>query len=407
MLSTLIPLFDKDMRVSAYSIFAQKENYLLFPSYLGTGRNDGAGNITGMEVINSVGMDTLAPDADIFVPVNSIAIFAAIDEQCQVSPNRIALLFDNTITTDALYYGRLKELKDQGFKLAIRKLQVSEYESYKEILSLMDYIYLDCKKVDVTKAKIYFNQVHPNIRIVVGNVESMDTFESLKDDSAFSMFEGEFYRIPVTKGEKGVSPLKTTYLELLNVVNDVDFELTKAADVIGRDTALVVELLKMVNRMTVNAGITSIRHATAMLGQKELKRWINTAVTKQLCADKPSEVMRVSLLRAKFAELLAKDFEQEMNAQELFLMGLFSVLDLVLDMPMEEALAKLKVSKQINAALVEDSGEFAQVYDFIIAYEKADWQEVSRLMLLGRIDMARISDAYVEAVRWYRELVSA
>lgn len=93
--------------------------------------------------------------------------------------------------------------------------------------------------------------------------------------------------MPVTKGEAKVSPLKVNYIELLNIVNEPDFDLTKAADVIGRDTALVISLLKMVNHMTVNSEITSIRHAAAMLGQKELKKWINTAVTSQLCADRP------------------------------------------------------------------------------------------------------------------------
>ena len=72
--------------------------------------------------------------------------------------------------------------------------------------------------------------------------------------------------------------------------------------------------------MTVNSEITSIRHAAAMLGQKELKKWINTAVTSELCADKPNEVTRLSLLRAKFAENLAPAFEMAGHSSELFLM---------------------------------------------------------------------------------------
>lgn len=79
----------------------------------------------------------------------------------------------------------------------------------------------------------------------------------------------------------------------------------------------------MVNRMTVNSGITTIRHAAAMLGQKELKRWINTAVVNQLYADKPSEITRLSLIRAKFAENLAPLFQLQNKTEELFLMGLF------------------------------------------------------------------------------------
>ena len=112
--------------------------------------------------------------------------------------------------------------------------------------------------------------------------------------------------------------------------------MTKAADIIGRDTALVISLLKMVNRIAVNSEITSIRHAAAMLGQRELKKWINTAVANKLYADKPNEITRLSLLRAKFAENLASSFGLAAQGSELFLMGLFSVLDVILEKPMLE-----------------------------------------------------------------------
>ena len=208
--------------------------------------------------------------------------------------------------------------------------------------------------------------------------------------------------MPVTKGEAKVSPLKVNYIELLNIVNEPDFDLTKAADVIGRDTALVISLLKMVNHMTVNSEITSIRHAAAMLGQKELKKWINTAVTSQLCADRPNEIM----LRAKFAENLATVFEMGGQAGELFLMGLFSVLDLIINKPMEEALKMVKVSKEIEEALIEDKGHFAPVLEFVKQYESANWQEIDRTMLLNHMDSKQVYDAYITALRWYRDLFS-
>jgi EAL and modified HD-GYP domain-containing signal transduction protein len=194
------------------------------------------------------------------------------------------------------------------------------------------------------------------------------------------------------------------YLELMNIVNDNDYELTKAADIIGRDTALVVELLKVVNRIAVNSEVTSIRHAAAILGQKELKRWINTVITKELCADKPNEISRISLLRAKFAECLAPSFELAGKSSELFLMGLFSVLDIILNMKMEDALKKVNVSKEISDALLDQKGEFAEIFDFMIAYENADWQEVFRQMIMKNISDDEIYDAYTQTVCWYRDM---
>ena len=407
MLATLIPLFDENVAVRAYSLFAQKKNFLLNPSLLGTGSNDGAANIAGLDIIDSMGIETLSVDCDIFVEVNNISIFSDINSGVHASHERLVLLVDPTITPDAMYINRLNELKKMGYKMAIRKLPVSSFEQYSEILLLMDYILLDHKKINISNAKVFFGKFYPNIRLCAVNVDSQEEFDKLKADGGYELYEGHFFRVPVTKGEEEVAPLKVNYIELLNLVNDSDFELTKAADVIGRDTALVISLLKMVNRMTVNSEITSIRHAAAMLGQKELKKWINTAVANEMCADKPNEITRLSLLRAKFAENLAPIFEMAGFSQELFLMGLFSVLDLILDKPMAEALNLVKVSKNISEALINDKGEFALVLDFILQYEQASWQEVSRQMLLKNIDIDQVYDAYTASLQWYRDLFIA
>ena len=407
MLATLVPLFDETMAVGAYSLFAQKKNYLLNPSLLGTGSFDGAGTIAGLDIIQSMGIETISADKEVFVEVNNISIFSDIDEQCSAPHERLVLLCDNTVTPDEMYVKRLKELKEKKYKLAIRKLPVAKFEVYRQVLLLMDYILLDHKKIDISKAKIYFAKIYPNIKLCAVNVNSQEDFDTLKKDGGYDLYEGEFFRVPVTRGQSEVAPLKTNYIELLNLVNDSDFDLTKAADVIGRDTALVISLLKMVNRMSVNSEITSIRHAAAMLGQKELKKWINTAVTNELCADKPNEITRLSLLRAKFAENLAPVFEMAIHSSELFLMGLFSVLDIILEKPMEEALEMVKVSRNIREALVDHKGDLSQVLDFVIQYEKASWQEVSRQMVLKNIEIDQVYDAYTKSLRWYRDLFAA
>lgn len=404
MLATLIPFFDKDMKVCAYSLFSQKTNLLLNPAFQSSAVNDGAARVEGLDILQNIGIDTLSPGTDVFVPVGSIAVFSDIESQSDAMLGRLVLLFDNSIANTSDYQERLRQLKQKGYKLAIRKLPVTQLEDYKEILTLMDYIILDYKKVDVYKAKTYFGHQYPNIKICVGNIEKQEAFDDVRMDRAFHLFEGAFYRIPVTKGQTEVEPLKVNYLELMNIVNDVDFELTKAADVIGRDTALVVSLLEMVNRIAAKSEVTSIRHAAALLGQRELKKWINTVITKELCADRPNEITRVSLLRAKFMECLAPSFGMAMKASELFLMGLFSVLDIILSMSMEDALNKVNVSKDIKEALLSHKGELADVYDFMMAYENADWQEVSRIQILKSIDNDAVFKAYIEAVCWYKEM---
>lgn len=407
MLVSIIPLFDEDIAVRAYSLFVQKKNYFLNPNLLGGAQFDGAGHVNGLEVIDNMGMETLSNDAEVFVQVSNISVFSDIENQCDAPHERVVLLLDNTVLPSDMYLDRLKALRKSGYKLAIRKLEVSQFEDYREVLQLMDYILLNQRKIDISKAKIYFQSLFPNIKLCAVGVDSMETFDKLKAAGGYSLYEGEFFRIPGNRSEHEVSPLKVNYIQLLNMVNSPEFELTEAADIIGRDTALVISLLKMVNRMTRNSTITSIRHAAAMLGEKELRKWLITAVAGQLYTDKPNELTRMSLLRAKFAENLAPVFSMAIQSSELFLMGLFSVLDVILDMPMKDALETIKVSKNISDALVYHKGIFAFPLEFILQYENANWQEVSRLMIVHNIEMQPVYDAYLNALRWYRDTIFA
>ena len=407
MLATLIPLFDDKMSVCAYSVFARKENHFLNPGFEGGARYDGAGTVHELEVVSNMGVSTLSGGKEVFVPINQFSIFSEISLQCTVPAAKVVLLMDNTILPEEQFIRRVKELKEQGYKLAMRKLPITSFEPYREILSRCDYILLNHAKIDIAKAKIYFGSVYPNIKLCAVNVDTQEEYDELTKDGGYDLYEGSFFRMPVKESETEVSPLKVNYIELLNVVNNPDFDLTDAADVIGKDPALVISLLEIVNRMALNSEISSIRHAAAMMGQKELKRWINTVVTKELCSDKPSEITRLVMIRAKFAENLAESFELAMQAPELFIMGLFSALDIMLDKTMEEALDMVVVPKNVRVALLDGEGEYIKVLNFIKRYEDADWTEVSRIMVVEDIDMGKVYEAYLSALRWYRDLIPA
>ncbi|MBR1649773.1 MAG: HDOD domain-containing protein [Lachnospiraceae bacterium] len=405
MLLTLIPLFDENIAVSAYSVFSQKDNMFLNPLGQVTGVYDGATYVQGIEAVNSMGIETLSGDKMVFVPVSNVSIFSNIEEQCKVAHVKVALLIDRTVPPIESYVKRLKELKAAGFKIAIRKLAVSEFQVYAPILELVDFVFLNNKKIAIDKAKMFFSKLYPAAKLIAGNIDTMDTFEALKKTGGYHYYEGEFYRLPVTKGSKDIAPSKITQLELLKIVNNPDFELNEAADIIGRDTALTLSLLQMVNRVVKTAEITTIRHAAAMLGQKELKKWINTAVVGEISSDQPNEITRLTLLRARFAEDIAGFFGLKMQSEELFLMGLFSMLDVILDKPMSEALEMIHVSNDIKSALISKEGKFAPVYEFILAYEQADWSEVSRVMLLKEIDADKVYQSYLDTLNWYRKTI--
>lgn len=403
MLITLLPMFDKDLKVRAYSVFSQKSNQFLNPLSMMTGVNDGATSVPGLSILNAMGIETISEDSEVFIPVSNVAIFSDMDSQCEgIAHDRIVFLLDRTVPPVDMYVDRVKQLREAGYKMAIRKIAVSEFVDYAPLLAHMDYVLLNNKKIVIEKAKIFFARMYPMAKLIAGGIETMEIFEGLKETGGYDLYEGDFYRIPVAMGNSELTPAKVTYLQLLKVVNSPDFELQAAADVIGRDPALTISLLKMVNRVVKTAQITTIRHAAAMLGQRELKKWINTVVTEELYSDKPGELTRLSLLRARFCENLAGVFELKMQSEELFLMGLFSALDAVLEKPLAEALELIQLAPSISNALLKHEGPLACVLEFMEVYEAGDWPEVSRIMLLRNLDIDSIYKAYEDALIWYK-----
>lgn len=406
MMLTLIPFFDRNMSVSAYSLFTRKNNFLMNPSLLGSRQFDGAAYVDGLELIQELGTTTLSGGKPIFVSLNNISIFSSLESECKNTNHAPILLIDQTFPPVSMYTDRIRELREFGYHFAMRNLPVHCYEDYAPILSQMDYILIDCQKIDAVKASFYFRKLYPDICICASNIPDMETFGKLSPAETISLFEGTFFRMPVTRGEHKVSPLKINYISLLNLIEEDDFDLTKAADIISQDTALIISLLRLASTRSFNSEITSVRVAVSMLGQKDLTRWIQTTVIEKLCSDKPNELMRLSLLRAKFAENLAPVFGMAMRSQELFLTGLFSILDIILDCSMEEALSMVRVSGKIRTALLEHTGSLAEVLHFIVKYESAEWQEVSRQLVLKNIEIPDVSHAWVSSLQWYAKLIT-
>ncbi|WP_294239985.1 EAL and HDOD domain-containing protein [Pseudobutyrivibrio sp.] len=401
MLATLVPLFFEDMSVASYCLYAQKENMFEHPHLLGAGKYDGAGSIVGIEVFDSISESDLIDNCSIIIPINNISLFSNIEQQLTRFHGRIMLLLDQSIKPEDSYNKRIMDLKNKGFKLAIKDLPLANVEDYKTLLKDFDLFLVNSDTGDVVEQAKAFRKVLPIIDFCAENLHSKEEFDAAKDSGLFKIFEGTFFRIPINTQDTEVTPIKMNYMKLMSVINRPDFDLEDVANVIGQDPALSIELLKIANKLTLNSNIRSIQQATALLGQRELRRWLNTTLFNGLAAGKPNEITRLSLIRARFAENLAMVFDYAMRKDELFLMGLFSLLNLILDMPMEEALTQVGVSNEIKKALVSGDGIFAPQLDFLLSYEAGDWQEVSRLMVLHDIEMHVVYDAYVEALKWY------
>lgn len=397
-----VPLFNNLLNVEAYFFRFQKGDELLL-----AGQNsavlDGAMNSPLLDVVKKIGLEALTTGKPIFVPINDMALLVNLETQCDEDPHKVVFVLDKNTNMEKPFIEKIIFYKSLGYRFALNG--TTNFAQYAPLLKYCDFVLLSQREVNAKQHRIFIKNKYPNIEIIASHIDSYDGFNRIKNDD-FTMFEGSFYRIPLTKGQTKVAPLKTNYIQLLNTVRREEFDIEHVARIVQQDTAMAISLLKLVNSLGLSQQIKSINHAAAILGQSELRKWITTAVTKSLAADKPNEITKLSLIRAKFAENMAKSFELSVRAQELFLMGLFSVLDVILDMSIADALNVVQVSEDIRKALVHRKGEFYDVLEFIRDYEVADWTSISRIMILRNINATEVYDAYMDALTWYSGFIT-
>jgi EAL and modified HD-GYP domain-containing signal transduction protein len=404
-----VPLFDQDITVEAYYFRHQKGNDILDVARRGVGGElDGAMISPPLEMLNTIGIEAFTMGKPIFIPISPFMALTRLELQTQQPPDKIIFLLDESVKPEEAYLENIKRLKALGFRFGIQRIEKAA--DYDAILKLCDFIMFDFRILGLPEQVELYRDVQANyshLKLIFSHIASMDLFNQVK--TKFNgWFEGRFFRVPVTKGEHKVKPLQANQINLLNVVRDDDFDFDSVSKIIERDTAITIDLMRMVNSPYVGLRnkVKTINHAVTMLGQKEVRKWITTAVSRLLSSDKPSEISRLSLVRAKFCESLAPMFGMRQDTGSLFLMGLFSVLDEIMDMPMEQALELVHVSDAIYEALVDKKGEYYPIYNFILEYENANWKTVSRMMILHDIPIDAVFNAYVDALCWYRDLIA-
>jgi c-di-GMP-related signal transduction protein len=193
---------------------------------------------------------------------------------------------------------------------------------------------------------------------------------------------------------------KLAYLELLRAATAVEFDIEELALKIKHEASLTFRLLRYLNSAAfgLRSEVHSVTHALSLLGERELRKWIAVVSVGVLADEKPDELMTVPLVRGRFCEILAPLAGLAGHANDLFLMGLLSVIDAILDQPLETILVELPVRLEIKEALLSQKGVYSRLLEIAVAHEFAEWDKVSAIAQETRMSEERISAMYVEAV---------
>lgn len=396
-----VPFFDKYMSVEAYLL-----RYYLH------GQQDSppAGERTSplLQALENGSIEAYGGGNLLFIPVGTEILSWGLENIHPSSEKVVFLLGSYPGRLEPQQIDALQRLRDLGYKFAAT--QSGHFLDDDKLLKLATYVLFGGEAMSGSDRRahvIRYKNMHKHLQLIATEIETQAEYDSALKDG-FHLFEGMFYRIPVTRKDRELTPIKANLIRLLNLVRDESFEFRDVADIVRQDPALTYSLMRFINSpfLGIRYKVKSIQQAVTILGQIEVRKWVTAAVFKALGSDRPSELTRISLVRAKYAENLAGLFGFGEESPSLFLMGLFSVLDSMLDTDMENALSRVLVTDEIADALIHDSGPFQPVKQFVTDYERADWDKVLQNCGQSRLAIRDVHTAYYNAVDWYYELIN-
>lgn len=300
-----------------------------------------------------------------------------------------------------------QQLKEKGYMLALD--DYIHQGVWRHFYPFIDIIKIDFRSTStdtINEIKLALTDF-PHIKLLAEKVETNEEFQ-LALDMGFSYFQGYFFSKPEMMQSKALSPAQMTLAELLYETSKADMDLNKLTQVFQRDVHLSYKLLRYSNSAIFKrrAEIETIKQALVVLGQVELKKFLSLLFTAQISSDKPAELMRMSMTRARFAEGLAQ-IHGKVDTAKAFLTGMMSLMDAILDEPIESVMSKLPLAKEIKDALVEKKGLLADYIKLIHFYETAHWQEANQAITALQLPNEKVPDAYHTAVQWANEQMKA
>jgi c-di-GMP-related signal transduction protein len=332
--------------------------------------------------------------------INCSRDFLVRDYAALLPKDRVVIEILENTEPDAEVVAACRRLKQLGFIIAL-----DDFVDAAAWGPLVDVA--DCIKVDFLAAKpdaqLAFCREYSrrNIRMLAEKVETYADFDRARQ-YGYSLFQGYFFSRPEILTRHDVPAYKLNYLRVLQAANRHELDQDEIAHYIKAEASLSYRLLRYLNSPAffLTSEVRSIPHALMMLGERGIRRWVSLVAIACMGEDKPQELLLLPLIRARFCELLAPLASHESAASDLFLMGLLSAIDAILDMKMEEVLAEIAIGSEIRDALLGNENSLRRIFDVALLYERGAWPEFDRAAARTTIAPDAVSDIYVRSMEW-------
>jgi EAL and modified HD-GYP domain-containing signal transduction protein len=395
-------IFDRDRRVYGYE--------LLFRSEAGRNEFDGteAGLATKQVLANSllvIGLDNLVGTKKAFVNFGRGPLLQGWHASLPPGSTVIELL--ETVEPDAEVLEACRKLREQGYQIALDDFVFRP--GCEALLDVADLVKIEIESIPRPEQKLLLRSCKARgLQILAEKVETHEEFDWARQ-AGYDYFQGYFFARPVVMRGRQIPAAKLHCLRLLQEAQRQELDFERLEMLILEDVSLSYQLLRYVNSplFAMTSSVRSIRQALLFFGETELRKWIVLATLSRAADDKPSELIRHSLMRARFCESVARVAEKGLE-QFGFLTGLFSLLDALIDRPLAETLSGICLAPEIAAVLsgqAPESDPLASIYQLARAYELADWERVDEIARQLGVPVASLGEAYCAAAGWAQQVM--
>jgi c-di-GMP-related signal transduction protein len=306
-----------------------------------------------------------------------------------------------SIAPDDSVVAACRNLKEAGYLIALDDF--THNDSRGALAGLADIIKVDFRLTPPSELAGIVDRYGKRCQMLAEKVETQQEFRVAKQ-LGFVFFQGYFFCRPEMVPTSRLSPNRMNHLRMLQAASRPELDLREVEHLVKGEPSICYRLLRYLNSSLFgfSGEVRSVRHGLTLLGERETRRWLHLVATLAAGQNKTSALVLAALVRARFCELLGRRIGR--SDSDLFLLGLLSLMDAILDMPMTEIMKSISVNPECKAALLEQIGPSAGVYQLVLAQEAADWPRVAELAQQLPISEDEIADDHWQAMEWARQM---
>jgi c-di-GMP-related signal transduction protein len=330
------------------------------------------------------------------------------DERALILPPKTTVIeILETVKPEPAVIAACRALRNKGYTLALDDFIADN--GWNRFTDLVSIIKVDFRSTSRGEQQKLVKRYAPQgIRMLAEKVETQAEFREACQ-MGYEYFQGYFFARPVVLARHEIPVCKLNHLRILEQIHRTELDYPAIERLIRSEVSLASKLLRFINSALFawDQPVQSIIQALTGLGDQEIRTWVSLATLPSLTVDKPDELMRTALMRARFCELLAPGAGLGHRNADLFLIGLFSLLDAMLDRPLREVLAEIKLNGEIADVLLNQAAtgnRLACVYALIRQYEAGDWEPLAATADGLNIPRHSIPDIYLDSVAWSEQI---